>query len=207
MNLPYRWVIVAAGALMSCVAVGTMFSLAIFLEPIATDTGWSRAGISSAMTLNFIVMGLGGFAWGAGTGMMAPQVGHFTFLPTALSGARILPEQALHDVVARCAKRFGDSQLAQCANQVSSDLMPGQAALQQMTDLRDRRRTIPKRCPEFALLRHPDLAGGRRLGRIAHEREDCVGSRPQAEPAVDIPDQQQSPLGGEQGAQIERGQV
>ena len=65
MNLSYRWVIVAAGALMSCVAIGTMFSLAIFLEPMAIDTDWSRAGISSAMTLNFLVMGLGGFAWGA----------------------------------------------------------------------------------------------------------------------------------------------
>ncbi|TGT40134.1 MULTISPECIES: MFS transporter [unclassified Mesorhizobium] len=65
MNLSYRWVIVAAGALMSCVAIGTMFSLAIFLEPMALDTNWSRAGISSAMTLNFLVMGLGGFAWGA----------------------------------------------------------------------------------------------------------------------------------------------
>lgn len=65
MNLSYRWIIVAAGALMSCVAIGTMFSLAIFLEPMAIDTGWSRAGISSAMTLNFLVMGLGGFAWGA----------------------------------------------------------------------------------------------------------------------------------------------
>ena len=65
MSLSYRWVIVAAGALMSCVAIGTMFSLAIFLEPMAIDTGWSRAGISSAMTLNFLVMGLGGFAWGA----------------------------------------------------------------------------------------------------------------------------------------------
>ncbi|MBZ9710756.1 MFS transporter [Mesorhizobium sp. ESP7-2] len=65
MNLSYRWVIVAAGALMSCVAIGTMFSLAIFLEPMAIDTQWSRAGISSAMTLNFLVMGLGGFAWGA----------------------------------------------------------------------------------------------------------------------------------------------
>ena len=65
MSLSYRWVIVAAGALMSCVAIGTMFSLAIFLEPMALDTGWSRAGISSAMTLNFLVMGLGGFAWGA----------------------------------------------------------------------------------------------------------------------------------------------
>ena len=28
-------------------------------------TGWSRAGISSAMTLNFIVMGLGAFGWGS----------------------------------------------------------------------------------------------------------------------------------------------
>ncbi|MEI9417305.1 MFS transporter [Mesorhizobium sp. Cs1321R2N1] len=65
MNHSYRWVIVAAGALMSCVAIGTMFSLAIFLEPMAIDTHWSRAGISSAMTLNFLVMGLGGFAWGA----------------------------------------------------------------------------------------------------------------------------------------------
>ncbi|TPI31964.1 MFS transporter [Mesorhizobium sp. B3-2-1] len=65
MNLSYRWVIVAAGALMSCVAIGTMFSLAIFLEPMAIDTQWSRAGISSAMTLNFLVMGFGGFAWGA----------------------------------------------------------------------------------------------------------------------------------------------
>ncbi|RWM02335.1 MAG: MFS transporter [Mesorhizobium sp.] len=65
MNLSYRWVIVAAGALMTCVALGAMFSLAIFLEPMSLDTGWSRAGISSAMTLNFLVMGVGGFAWGA----------------------------------------------------------------------------------------------------------------------------------------------
>lgn len=65
MNFSYRWVIVAAGALMSCVAIGAMFSLAIFLEPISLDTHWSRAGISSAMTLNFLVMGVGGFAWGA----------------------------------------------------------------------------------------------------------------------------------------------
>ncbi len=64
-NSSYRWVIVAVGALMTCVALGAMFSLAIFLEPIASETQWSRAGISSAMTLNFLVMGLGGFAWGA----------------------------------------------------------------------------------------------------------------------------------------------
>ena len=36
MSVSYRWVIVAAGALMTCVALGAMFSLAIFLEPMAT---------------------------------------------------------------------------------------------------------------------------------------------------------------------------
>jgi MFS family permease len=65
MSISYRWVVVGAGALMTCVAFGAMFSLAIFLEPITTATQWSRAGVSSAMTLNFLVMGVGGFAWGA----------------------------------------------------------------------------------------------------------------------------------------------
>ena len=60
----YRWVIVAIGALMTCIAIGAMFSLAIFLQPMADATGWSRAGISTAMTLNFLVMGASGFGWG-----------------------------------------------------------------------------------------------------------------------------------------------
>src|SRR5215510_15309006 len=57
LRVSYGWVIVAVGALMTCVAIGAMFSLAIFLEPMSTATGWSRAGISSAMTLNFLIMG------------------------------------------------------------------------------------------------------------------------------------------------------
>jgi MFS family permease len=61
----YRWVIVAAGGLMGCVAIGAMFSLAVFLGPMSLATGWSRAAISSAMTLDFLVMGVAGFAWGA----------------------------------------------------------------------------------------------------------------------------------------------
>jgi MFS family permease len=65
MKLSYRWTIVAIGALMTCVALGVMFSLAVFLDPLAKDTGWSRTGISAAMTLNFLVMGAGGFGWGA----------------------------------------------------------------------------------------------------------------------------------------------
>jgi MFS family permease len=74
MSIPYRWVIVFAGALMGCVAVGTMFSLAVFLDPLATDTGWSRAGISSAMTLNFVVMGLASFGWGAASDRYGPRI-------------------------------------------------------------------------------------------------------------------------------------
>ena len=65
MTLAYRWTIVAVGALMTCVALGAMFSLAVFLDPLTKDTGWSHAGVSAAMTLNFLVMGAGAFAWGA----------------------------------------------------------------------------------------------------------------------------------------------
>jgi len=34
----YRWVIVAAGGLLGCVAIGGMFSLPVLLQPIARDT-------------------------------------------------------------------------------------------------------------------------------------------------------------------------
>ncbi|WP_119271132.1 MFS transporter [Taklimakanibacter deserti] len=74
MESSYRWVIVALGALMTCVAIGAMFSLAVFLDPLSTDTHWSRAGISSAMTLNFIVMGLGAFLWGSVSDRYGPRI-------------------------------------------------------------------------------------------------------------------------------------
>lgn len=64
MNRHYGWVIVAAGALITCVAMGAMFALPVYLQPMAEDTGWSRAGISGAMTIGFIVMGVAGFGWG-----------------------------------------------------------------------------------------------------------------------------------------------
>ncbi|MGE0240672.1 MAG: MFS transporter [Parvibaculaceae bacterium] len=74
MDSSYRWVIVALGALMTCVAIGAMFSLAVFLDPLTHDTQWSRAGISSAMTLNFIVMGLGAFLWGSISDRYGPRI-------------------------------------------------------------------------------------------------------------------------------------
>jgi hypothetical protein len=51
------------------------------------------------------------------------------------AGHEGLPAAALQGVVQRCAKRFGDSQLAQCANQISSDLMPQNAALHDYSEL------------------------------------------------------------------------
>src|ERR1700688_2066933 len=60
----YRWVIVAAGGLLGCVAIGAMFSLPVFLRPISRDTGWSITGVSSAMTFGFLAMALGSIIWG-----------------------------------------------------------------------------------------------------------------------------------------------
>src|SRR5690606_23105518 len=63
-RLHYGWVIVAAGALITCVAMGAMFALPVYLQPMAEETGWTRAGISMAMTVGFLVMGVAGFGWG-----------------------------------------------------------------------------------------------------------------------------------------------
>jgi MFS family permease len=65
MRLHYGWTVVAVGALMTCVGMGAMFSLAVFLQPMSEATGWTRAGVSSAMTLDFLTMGVAGFGWGA----------------------------------------------------------------------------------------------------------------------------------------------
>src|ERR1700691_1335572 len=61
----YRWVIVAAGAVMGCIALGAMFSLPVLLRPIVASTGWSTTGVSAAMTIGFLAMAVGSIAWGA----------------------------------------------------------------------------------------------------------------------------------------------
>src|SRR5262249_37346943 len=44
--------------------IGAMLALPVFLASISADTGWSRAGIAFAITLNFLMMGIGSFGWG-----------------------------------------------------------------------------------------------------------------------------------------------
>jgi MFS family permease len=61
----YRWVIVATGAVLGCVALGAMFSLPVLLRPIGASTGWSTTGVSAAMTIAFLAMAVGSAAWGA----------------------------------------------------------------------------------------------------------------------------------------------
>ncbi|MGT2500197.1 MFS transporter [Bradyrhizobium guangxiense] len=80
---PYRWVIVAAGGLLGCVAIGGMFSLPVFLQPIAKDTGWSVTGISSAMTIGFLAMAFTSMAWGTLSDRFGP-------LPVVLTGSTVL---------------------------------------------------------------------------------------------------------------------
>jgi MFS family permease len=65
MRLSYGWAVVGAGMLMTCISVGSMFSLAVFQDPLSADTGWSRTGVSGAMTIDFVCMGFSAFIWGA----------------------------------------------------------------------------------------------------------------------------------------------
>jgi MFS family permease len=61
----YGWIIVAVAMVVTCVGFGAMFSLGVFLQPMAATMGWSRTGISTAALLNFLGMGVGSFVWGA----------------------------------------------------------------------------------------------------------------------------------------------
>lgn len=79
----YRWVIVAAGGLLGCVAAGAMFSLPVLLRPIAEATGWSVTGVSSAMTIGFLAMAFASMGWG----VLSDRVGP---MPVVLAGSVIL---------------------------------------------------------------------------------------------------------------------
>jgi MFS family permease len=64
-RLFYGWIVVGASALIICIGMGALFSLGVFLKPMAETMGWSRGAISSVALLNWIAMGLGSFFWGA----------------------------------------------------------------------------------------------------------------------------------------------
>ncbi len=83
MSNNYRWVIVAAGGLLGCVAIGAMFSLPVFLQPMSKETGWSVTGISTAMTIGFLAMAVASMVWGGLSDRFGPR-------PVVLTGSVVL---------------------------------------------------------------------------------------------------------------------
>jgi MFS family permease len=59
------------------------FSLPVFLQPIARDTGWSVTGVSRAMTIAFLAMACTSMIWGTMSDRFGP-------LPVVLTGSIVL---------------------------------------------------------------------------------------------------------------------
>jgi MFS family permease len=51
-----------------------MFSLPVFLQPIANQTGWSVTGVSSAMTIGFLSMAFASMFWGSLSDRLGPRL-------------------------------------------------------------------------------------------------------------------------------------
>jgi len=65
MKLFYGWTIVGVGIVVTCIGLGSMLSLSVFLQPMSEAMGWSRTGISTASLITWLSMGAGSFLWGA----------------------------------------------------------------------------------------------------------------------------------------------
>jgi MFS family permease len=67
----YGWVVLAAAFVIITMAIGTLFTLGVFLKPIEDSMGWSRSGIGAIGLFNWFVMGLGGLV----SGFVADRLG------------------------------------------------------------------------------------------------------------------------------------
>ena len=81
--MSYRWVIVAAGCVLGCIAEGSVFALPVFLQPISHQTGWSITGVSAAMTIGFLAMAFASMAWGNLSDRFGPR-------PIVMAGAVLI---------------------------------------------------------------------------------------------------------------------
>lgn len=97
--IDHNWPLVASGALIGCVGIGVVFSLAVLLAPMSADTGWSRGGLSMAMTLAFLAAGLAAFGWGALSDRFGPR-------PVVFAGALLLGLACLLASQARTLLQF-----------------------------------------------------------------------------------------------------
>jgi MFS family permease len=69
-----RWGLLAAAMVIVGVAMGSLFSIGVFLAPIQASTSWSRTDISAVVLLAWVTLGIGSFLWGALSDRTGPRV-------------------------------------------------------------------------------------------------------------------------------------
>jgi MFS family permease len=70
----YGYNIVAAGFITQAVTIGVMFTYGVFFKAFQTEFGWSRAMISGASSLSFLLMGIGGLVAGSLNDRIGPKI-------------------------------------------------------------------------------------------------------------------------------------
>lgn len=70
----YGYIVIAAAVFIMTIAWGTNRTFGVFLKPILTDFGWSRARISGAFTLAMFMMGFASLLAGRMTDRIGPRV-------------------------------------------------------------------------------------------------------------------------------------
>ncbi len=65
MDRSYGWVVVAAGIAITCLGMGGVLALGVFLPPLEAAEGWTRTQVATASMFAFLAMGVAGFGWGA----------------------------------------------------------------------------------------------------------------------------------------------
>jgi MFS family permease len=69
-----RWGLLVAAMVIVGVAMGSLFSIGVFLSPIQASTSWTRTDISAVVLLAWVTLGIGSFLWGALSDRTGPRV-------------------------------------------------------------------------------------------------------------------------------------
>ena len=64
MDRSYGWVVVAAGIAITCLGMGGLMALGVFLPTLDAAEGWTRTQVATASMFSFLAMGVAGFGWG-----------------------------------------------------------------------------------------------------------------------------------------------
>ena len=70
----YGYIIAVAGLIIMMAMFSTRYAFGVFLKPVQTDFGWSRALISGAFSLSMIMEGLVGIVMGGLTDKLGPRI-------------------------------------------------------------------------------------------------------------------------------------